>query len=506
MTPRTLSRKIASALALAVVSTPLILSSASAAPADFGNIDSDRNGSLTVHKFLHQEGDVTGDISEAPADGDFTDPLLGVGFTAYPLLKGGATVDVTVPSAWNDLADLTPGAACTAPTGYTLDMDNAIALPLTDEDGMATAALDLGVYQVCETTTPAGIVDIAAPFILTVPMPHEDGWVYDVHAYPKNGETTVEKTIVAQEGFGLGAAVQFPVSNTIPNMTATTWTAYAMRDTLDERLTPNPANDGVASVTVDGASLDASYYTAAIDGQTITMTFTKAGLDWLNLTPNQAGKTITVTFDSTITKIGDGTITNEAQLWVNNPDFDEDGTTPPIPSNEVKTYWGSAEILKRAAGTEGTTGLLEGAQFEIYNTVDPYATSCDAAEATGSAIAIDGQSVFTSDDEGVISFAGLFVSDSENPAIDATQRCYVIREIAAPAGYVLPSDADTAITVQVGATTTEDHPEILNTQQEVPELPLTGAAGKVLLALGGIAAGLLMFGLMLINRRRSHTA
>lgn len=507
MTQRFNSRRLPASLGALVVGATMVMASvpaAHAAPQDFGNIDADRTGSLTVHKYLHQSGSVEGDISQAPADGTFSNPVKDVEFTVYPLLKDGDPLDLTVPSAWEGLDTLTPGPACTAPSGFTLG--TGIVMPKTDAAGTAEIKLPLGFYQVCETDAPASIVDIAPPFLLTVPMPHEKGWVYDVHAYPKNGETSVTKDIKAQDGFGLGASVQFPVTNVIPRMEATTWTGYALRDTVDARLTPNAATTGISSVTVDGVALDSSYYTKTIEGQTITMNFTQAGLDWLNADPSKAGKKIEVVFDTIITEVGDGTITNDADLWVNNPTFDPEGENPPIPSNEVKTYWGNAELIKRAAGTSGEQGLLKGAEFEIYAATDPYAATCDAAVAAGNPISINGTTTFTSNENGVISFPGLFVSDSENPVQDSEYRCYVIREIKAPAGYVLPDNADTAITVTIGQTTTTAHPEIVNTQQEVPELPLTGAAGKVLLTLGGVSAAAIVVGLMLVNRRRTHSA
>src|SRR5690625_3543959 len=115
-------------------------SAALAAPQDFGNVEDDRIGSLTVHKFLHQSGTAEGDISEAPAPGDFTDPVAGVEFTVYPLLEGGAPVDLTVPENWDALADLAPGAACTAPPGYTLGAPTV--MPLTGPDGAASVDLE----------------------------------------------------------------------------------------------------------------------------------------------------------------------------------------------------------------------------------------------------------------------------------------------------------------------------------------------------------------------------
>ncbi|PRI12528.1 hypothetical protein B4915_00815 [Leucobacter massiliensis] len=474
-------------------------SAAFAAPQGYGDIDFDRDGSLTVHKYLHQVNGTDGDISAAPAAGDFTDPVEGVVFTVYPLLKDGQPVDLSVPANWDALGDLTPGAACTAPAGYTLGAGQA--MPATGANGAANVALPIGAYQVCETSAPAQIIDSASPFIVTVPMPHENGWVYDVHAYPKNGEATIEKTIEEQQDTGLGSVVKFPVTAPIPT-TGDEWTGFAIRDTLDDRLTPvDPAD---MAVTVDGAALDSSYYELTVSGQQITMNFTPAGLAWLNQGPNaQAGKKIQVVFAGTVTTLGNGSITNEAELWPNNPGFDP-STNPPIPSNEVETHWGSLEVQKRAAGTTGNEGRLNGAVFEVYNAVDPYAADCSTAEAAGDPVTVNGATEFTSAGTGVISVPGLFVSDSVNPVINAEQRCYVLKEVAAPAGYVLPADPFTAVTVKIGETTVSDNVEIVNTQQDVPELPLTGAAGQVMLIAGGVAAVAVAAGLVMMNRRRQR--
>lgn len=473
-----------------------------AAPADFGNINTDSDGSLTVHKFLHQAGDVEGDPSQAPADGDFTDPVAGVTFTAYPLLKDGAPVDLGVASSWTGLKDLTPGAGCTAPAGYTLG--SAMVLPATNASGIASIPLDLGAYQVCETDAPADIVDRALPFILTIPLPHENGWVYDVHTYPKNGKGEIVKTIKEQQDTGLGSVVKFPVTAPIPIM-ADTWTGFAISDTLDTRLAIE--GTGVASVTLDGVALDPSYYTVSTDGQKVIVKFTDAGVAWLNDDPknSQAGKKIEVVFQGKVVTLGNGAIPNTADLWVNNPNLDPNGgpgEKPPVPSNEVKTNWGNLAVQKRAAGTTGTEGLLNGAVFEVYNAVAPYAATCDDAVKTGSAISVNGATEFTSTGTGVISIPGLFVSDSENPTINAAQRCYVLVEVAAPAGYVLPADAATPVAVKIGQTTIADNVEIVNTQQEVPELPLTGAAGQIMLISIGSAAVLFAVVLIMVNRRR----
>lgn len=485
----------ATALGLTMMLGNIAAANAAPSPGDYGNIDGDRQGSLTVHKYLHQTGDTIGDPSVAPTAGDFSDPVANVVFTAYPLLKDGVRVDLTDNVAWAGLDGLAAGAACTAPVGYTLG--TGIALPETDADGVASVPLDLGAYQVCETDAPAQIVDRSLPFILTVPLPFENGWVYDVHAYPKNGEGEIIKTVEPQQDMGLGSVVKFPVTVPVPTM-AQTWTGFAITDTLDSRLAVE--GTGVASVTVDGAALDPSYYTVTTKGQQVIVKFTDAGVAWLNATPNHVGAQITATFQGTVTEIGNGTIRNTAQLWTNNPNLDT--STKPLPSNEVETHWGNLQVLKRAAGTTGNEGKLSGAEFQVYNAVAPYAADCSAAVRTGDPISLNGANTFTSNSDGVIDIAGLFVSDSENPAIDAGQRCYVLVETKAPVGYVLPANADTAVAVSIGATTTAAHTDIVNTQSTVPELPLTGAAGTLIMVGIAVAAIILAIVLMLVARRR----
>ncbi|MBL3699630.1 SpaH/EbpB family LPXTG-anchored major pilin [Leucobacter luti] len=498
-------RRVVATLAAGALGVAALMGTASAAqaaPQEYGNIDLDRTGSLTVHKYLHQNTTRAGDVSAPPADGDFSDPVAGVGFTAYPIQSAGSPLNLSDPASWTTLKNLTPGAACTAPAGgYTLGA--ARALPVTTALGVATISLPVGAYQICETSAPANIIDRAAPFIVTIPMPHESGWVYDVHAYPKNGEGAIEKTIEEQQETGLGSVVRFPVTVPVP-ASAQTWTGFAIRDTLDPRLAPIASAD--IAVTVDGVALDASYYATTVTGQQITVNFTAAGLAWLNEGPNaHAGSLVKVIFAGTVVEVGDGVIENTAELWPNNPGFDPN-LQPPIPSNEVKTHWGSLQVQKRAAGTTGTQGLLNGAVFEVYNAVEPYAADCTGAVADGAAVTVDGSTRFTSAGTGVISVPGLFVSDSVNPAVNAQQRCYVLKEVAAPAGYVLPTQPFTAVTVKIGETALAENAQITNTQIGVPELPLTGGAGQMLLILGGVGAAAVAVGLTVLNRRRTPAA
>lgn len=495
------------AVALGMGAVLALSSTASAEPASFGNIDSAKTGSLTVHKYLYQKEAKTGDISKAPVAGTFADPVAGVVFTVYPLLKGGQAVDLTIPASWDGVEALVPGDNCAAPSGYVRGPGTAMPATGLSGESTTTARLPLGLYQVCETYAPINIVSKAPAFILTVPMPYDKGdkgWVYDVHAYPKNGDTSLTKSIEFQTGLGLGATVRFPVTNVIPDMGPNAWTGYAIQDVLDTRLTPNPTNSGISSVTYGGIDLPAAYYTKAVTGQTVTMKFTADGINWLNTPANaQKGTKIVVTFDTTVKSLGaDGIIKNDAQLWTNNPNLEATGN-PPVPAEQVLTNWGNLIAKKVANNENGAT--LAGAVFEVYAAEAPYATDCSASKiVTGDALAVDGKTTFTSV-AGLVTIDGLFVSDSVNDSIGSATRCYVLKEITAPAGYVLPADPFTSVKVTIGTTTGVDL-TIVNTQQGALSLPMTGAAGEVLLIVAGLGVGALTLGLMLVNRRRSATA
>jgi LPXTG-motif cell wall-anchored protein len=166
----------------------------------------------------------------------------------------------------------------------------------------------------------------------------------------------------------------------------------------------------------------------------------------------------------------------------------------------VHQNWGDLVISKVDA--DKADAGLSGAQFEVYAAKDAYAGSCTSTATTGNAVTVNGESTFTSDASGKITVAGLFVSDSKNAPIDATQRCYVVKEVKAPAGFVLPEGdaALTAVTVKTGQSAGVDV-TIKNTKQHVPGLPQTGSTAMVVMVLAGLA---MMTGAgVLVARRRS---
>lgn len=501
------------ALALGTLGAITLSTSAYAAP-EFGNIV-DQPGSIIIHKHLHQNGtSVVGDPdggTTIPSDG-----VVDVEFTAYPLLNAdGSEVDLTDPDAWEGLDTLTPGAgACEAPAGYQLG--TALTPVTTGTSGEATIPVsEIGLFLVCETDAPADIVDRAAPFIVTVPYPNsdaagdDDGWLYNVHVYPKNGKTDVDKTIDPQVDLGLGSVISFPVTVGVPTLgSGNALSSFIIADTLDDRL----GDVTVGSVTLGGTAVDSSYYSVEVDpsnANNIAVVFNSAGLTWLG---TQGGQSVVVKFEGEVISLGDGEIKNIGRVFVNDPNPDLDWTTDPgTPTPEVKTNWGNVKILKTDATSEEET--LAGAVFEVYPAATPYPAAgdtCTAEIAAGASpleVLVGGSPAtqFTSDASGVVTIPGLFVSDSENAPINAATRCYVVKEVQAPAGYVTPTGtaADTAVTVAIGQTAVDTYDAaIKNSQQGVPNLPLTGAAGQILM----VAAGALLlvggFTAYTVTRRR----
>lgn len=479
-------RALAGFGALALASAGL-LGSSTAASADtgLGNIDFEKTGSINIHKHKHQNGT---DATQNP-DGSGTaipsDPIAGVTFTAREI----TSIDLSDSAAWDQLKNLTPGADCSLPGQSLGDTISGV----TDAAGLATLPnLSVGAYLVCETAAPAEVVDRALPFIVTIPLPYENNWLYNVNVYPKNGVTDIEKSIVKQDdaNLTLGSIVKFPVTTTIPKvLEGTTLKSYTISDDLDARL----GSAGAPSVALGGAEVDSNFYEVNVAGNKVDVVFNETGLAWLS---TQGEKQLVTTFQGTVIGIGNGAINNTAVVYVNDP-----SNSNGVKSDPVTTNWGDVKIQKVDAAKPGKT--LQGAEFQVFAAKNAYATTCDT-ETVGEELTVGGENVFTSGADGTVNIAGLFVSDSVNPSINAEARCYVVKETKAPAGFVTPegSDAFTAISVKKGLTNGFDV-TITNTQQEVPELPLTGANGQMVMVIGGSALLLIAGGVVLLNRRRS---
>ena len=492
---------------------------------NYGNIKTEVKGSLAIHKHLTGGGKDIGTPTGTEQNADDKGPAVeGVVFTAYPITD----INLKDPAGWDTISNLArtgvPDSACTNPAAPTLGahtFGKGMASPATNSEGLATITeMPVQAYLVCETTTPGDIVQKAKPFVVTIPHPNTaagaDGqWIYDVNVYPKNEAIDVDKTIQAQKlnGYGVGSLIKFPVSSTAPTLDAKSFYKYfQLRDTLDDRLTAVTATE----VSLEGTTLDPTDYKVDTKGQTVTVTFTAEGLKKIKAAP---GKKVSAVFQGKVTKAGsNGTITNRAQV-ISDTLYAEQPPTPETPptnpdnpptSDEVTSNWGDLSIKKVDTHQQGQTKAgLQGAQFQLYKAKDAYANTCSKVK-DGDPIAINGQTTLTTDAQGAIDIKGLFISDSIDGADrdnqkDATERCYVLVETKAPAGYVLPAGdaAVTAVKVKVGEVAT-DNVTVENTKQSVPGLPLTGANGMLILTASGASLLMIAVGSVLVARYRER--
>ena len=444
-------------------------------------------GSLTVHKY-----EEAGNTAQFRPDGTGNDTsaltaIPDVGFTVR-LVQG---LDLTQSESWDILKRLQftdattatdPGAVAPQPSTYTL-VDQATLT--TDANGQAVfSGLPVGAYLVEETTPPAGAVATTAPFFISIPFPYENDWLQNVHVYPKNSVTQLDKVAGEPDGQGLGSNVPWTITSKIPVLApGEAFTNFTISDDLDPRLTYAPA--ATDSLLADGVAVPATAYTLSAAGSDpVVLTFTAPeGLDWL--AANQ-GKTLSWTLTTqVVSNDGDGSIENNVLATINDNQFT---TETPGTSN-----WGALQILKHIEGDQ--TRTLSGAVFEVYESATggtPIEVYVDAANPA--------QTQFTTGPDGTVLIPGLNVGPTGS-------KVYYLREVVAPAGFVLLTDR-VPVTVTTSGVAAPVEFSVANTTDEngfLPNLPLTGGAGTIMLTMLG--AGLLAAagGAIALRRRRIAT-
>lgn len=148
----------------------------------------DQTGSITIHKFEQKDSGQDKWPEGDPGDGTVIEDTASLG---TPL----ANVEFSI---WNVTGTYTGSEDAT--TIVTTDLGEATDVQTTGADGVATfAGLDVGVYLVAETNKDPHTTRVTPNFFVSIPMtnPEGDGWLYDVHVYPKNalvrGDVTLNK-------------------------------------------------------------------------------------------------------------------------------------------------------------------------------------------------------------------------------------------------------------------------------------------------------------------------
>jgi fimbrial isopeptide formation D2 family protein/LPXTG-motif cell wall-anchored protein len=481
-----------------------------------GNIDSNQSTSLQINKYAGPQGAV-GDGTVQTPDSTTHTALAGVEFTITPVTaKGSQSLDENAinsdPAAWDLISkggkNGGPLTATDDPATSVANADGTAAINgfvfgtpatkvTTDANGVGRLAggtgdvptLPHGLYLVTETGHGDNpIVAGTAPFLVTLPLPKvaadnstNGNWIYDVNVYPKNQVMNApEKTINSdadQSSNGqlkIGDTVTYTIKQTVPalNKEDTEYKSASIWDTLPDGLEFVP---GSSTVTKTGdAFADGD---VATDESGATWTVQPDGLKKL-----AESDVITVTFKAKVKKLtSTGKIANPGSGQPGTPGYGSEFNGTHVPGVPTPyTYWGKLQVTKVDEG--GNT--LAGAEFSVYENACP----AGGAQPTGTPVETG-----TSGTDGIVQWGadktsplGLFVANSNDEEKPDASKQYCVYETKAPAGFIV--GASRTVTITPGTTTTANNTvSVTNVQQHHPNLPLTGAAGTVVMTLGGIA-------------------
>lgn len=462
------------AIVVAALVVPGLAVTAAAAPA---NIDAMRNESPNID--ATRKGELTITAQARVEDGAAPVRIDGVTFTLEQVIVyDGKKVNLTTAAGWAAIEgikadDVRGDRAVRAAAGSdTTGADGTVVFP----------NLDLGLYYVTATGHNTDVAARTAPFLVTIPHPDEKtagGWRYQVDVVPKSSTVTADKTVSAANAVTLGDRVTWTVTASVPQaaVEGQPLSRYVIRDTLDLRLQHDLVTPPVVTThpTDVGLRLEEDY-TGTFDPRTGagTIELTASGLRKLATIAGPTA-TLSISAETTVVAIGDGTIENTATFHIGDATVTADAVSE----------WGSLEIYKYA---EGNTGVpLAGARFQAF------ASAEDAKTRTNPlAFLVNGNRVhtFTTGTKGTVLLPG-FVSGTVVHLV----------EIEAPAGYTAAGVIE-PVTIATGA----NRVEIANRQRDGVDLPVLGAQGMAvagLLGLGLMGGGA---GLAVASKRRRTRA
>lgn len=461
-----------------------------------GSIDKNATGSVTLHKYANPG------LAEAnKANPDGSDAVKFESLTAVQNVKFTVTkvdnVDLTTQAGWESLKNMNVDTAKNQLSGTKYEI-------ITDVNGVAKQEnLPLGLYLVQETDFSQAVPQVAtaaSDFLVSIPLNNkEKGWLYDVHVYPKNDLQTgkASKTLTGDKAYAQGDVVPWHFNLPVNGpATGKVWNNFGAWDALPDYLT-------FQNVT------NAKFVSAAGVEQTITVTCEPTADTWAAVTyAHKLYKCLVAEADLTKLKnAGNVQFDLNAQLSKALPDSnkieqafkainDEKETgdpdtppTPPVPDDkpenpEKTSYSGDLEFEKVDADLK--TAPVPNAKFTVN------ALGTDGTCTTpGAAVSAEA----TSDADGKVKIQDIPVAIAEyglaEDAVKALSKEYCLVETEAPLGYQKANP----VKVKISAGTTVNATGLMDNKFEntkggssiIPGLPLTGAAGSVILTLAGIA-------------------
>lgn len=509
----TMRRGLGLAAAMTLAAGALIAPIGAAAPADpnGSTIDPTHATTLTVHKC--EQTDNNG-VKEGTGNEDTTtecNPVSGVEFTITRL-----NVDLTTDEGWKTLAALQGNVA-----GAQALKTQTSETITTGADGLASftdAQTDVGAYLVSETKTPDKVIP-AEDFVVTLPMTNPEKtteWNYNVHVYPKNTVSGVDKQVSDKQVPGSGNDITYTITTSIPKVDyagGARIKRYEVVDQLDKRIKKDQLTPVVKIIGAAGGNPEITL----VDGTDYTViTAEGANHNWATIQLTEEGRrkaaearangtgetkvqvTLTAKFDSDVDL--EGTLSNTAGLIPSDsPNFDWDpsnpGTdVPGIPTTPTISKYGKVNLTKTGTDNLADKTKYNGAEFQVYECTKTAAgaTLKDADASTADKVdplTIGGKQTFTTEGQGMVSIATLrandYVDGAEKQLTDDDYYCLV--ETKAPEGYTLQADP---IPFRVLAADAEKKIPTEVTVTDVPKnagfrLPLTGANGVIFLTIAG---------------------
>lgn len=507
----TTRRGLGLAAAMTLAAGALVAPTGAAAPADpnGSTIDPDAATTLTIHKCEQTDtnGVKEGDGNEDPAAE--CKPVSGVEFTITKL-----SVDLTTSEGWETLAKLKGDVS------QTKDLKSGTVQKITTGgDGLAAftdAQTEVGAYLVSETRTPDKVIP-AEDFVVTLPMTNPQdttAWNYNVHVYPKNTISGVDKQVTDKPAPGSGRDITYTITTSIPKVDypgGARIKRYEVVDRLDKRIKKEALTPVVKIVGQNGMTLanTTDYTLITADG---------ADHNWATIQLTEEGRrkasearyngngetkiqvTLTATFDANVDLEGD--LSNTAGLIPNDsPNFTWDpnrpGTkVPGIPTTPALSKYGKVVVTKTGTDDLADKTTYNGAQFQVYECTKTAsgATLRDADPSTSTVdpLTIGGQKTFTTSGQGVVEINYLRANDYVNGVAKSQDQLtaedhYCLVETKAPEGYNLQADpipfrvmAEKATAKAATAVTVTDVPKNAGFR-----LPLTGANGVIFLTVAG---------------------
>ncbi|MDY6049683.1 MAG: SpaH/EbpB family LPXTG-anchored major pilin [Corynebacterium sp.] len=528
-------KKIAAACAAAAL---IALGGAGAPIADAQTMPAAPDGgyTLTIHKYTgdpsstiaHNGTDVSADVTNTKAP--------GIKFDIYPIYPQGETdaIDLTDQASWVALEGATGASLWPTDNNTKLDRGDKLETITTGAEGAT-----LGVATTTSTTATAFLVVEpegqsvdgsavvpAAPFLVTLPMTNAegDGWLTNVHVFPKNQTVTAPVKTITDVPTHSGDTITYQITFTVP--------ASAESFTITEKMPPFVTVTGTDAdaITIKVGDTDVESLFAFGDnhtlgtGATAQQVFTLKAANTATATGatpalDIKGKVLTVTITGKVADSLTGTPDFQNTAWVtpglptssDTWDPEDPGDNPPGTPNtpdQNDFVMGKATLTKTGAND----AALSGAEFQlrrcdadgaVVTSVDPIAVpNLATPDAT------DTTTTLTTGTDGTVVFDSfLLKSTTGGTTTDAwtgkgTQFCFV--ETKAPTGYALapaPIVVNLDYTnVTTGLVTGEAESRNGNTSSILGNLPLTGGMGIWLLL--GAGAAIVLVGLLVSRRKQ----